>query len=1249
MPPHLLPRKRSIKRGLAATAVGALLPMMLVGPLARTAADAAVAHPVRSASATVTLITGDVVTVTQTAPGAYATDVQRPGHARGGVHAQTIGQDLYVFPDEVLPYLAADRLDRRLFDVTALIKDGYDDQHSDGIPLIVSYADANGATKPVPAGTTKIRPLASVRGSAVKAAKHHARKVWDALTPKVSTFDVAAAPRLNGGISKVWLDGKVHADLSQSTAQIGAPQAWEAGYDGAGVKVAVLDTGVDLNHPDLQGRVSTTASFVPGQTVDDGHGHGTHVASTVAGSGSASGGLEKGVAPKADLLVGKVLGNDGYGDDSWIIAGMEWAAGQGARVVSMSLGSTEPTDGSDPLSAAVDQLTAQSGTLFVIAAGNAGAEGWITPPGTADAALTVAAIDSADQLADFSSRGPRFGDYSLKPDIAAPGVDILAAKAGGNDTDGYYQTMSGTSMATPHVAGAAAILAQQHPGWHATELKNALMSTAKTLPDYTAYQVGAGRVDIPAGLHATVTATGSAYFGFQAWPHPDTTPINRTITYTNTGDNAVDLELGIDGEVAGGPIDADPTADAGTPAPGVFTLSANTVTVPAHGTASVTAIAHPDMGSSGRRYLGSVTAKPSGSEAVHTTLGMYIEEERYDLTFSVKDTAGDYATPYVALQRFGDVDPMIFMAGSGPLTMRLRPGTYSVWTYLEVPGKHGPDAIAEVLLGDPEIIMDRDRTVTLDARKAVEATSTVPRRTENRVMIMDWYRSDGGESVINDQYILPPWADEMYVLPTKSVTRGRFEYESRWRKAYPLMVITDRGRDLPFMGQPGSRLYDGHGPVDAVYAGTGNPPEYHNAKGKAVVVTRSDALTNTQRAQAAAAAGASLLIVVNDSPAKYLEWAGNDDGTTGPIPVVTMTSTTGAPLVEAARKGKLKLTLEGTPSSPYVYDLVDPHPAKVPNRLSYKPQPKDLATVDMRFHGDAPIRGGEFRLDYRPYRQYAAGVTLVQDMPNIRTDYLSAQPGTTWSESAVGGKELELVSISSNHGYKAGSRAAVDWFGPVIRPRDNPPFWSSYRDPFGLQFNVQPWGDGQVGHAGYMQWGDHLTFRVLRDGAELAKTDGWASAWVEGNPDGVSHYTAELTAARDGYRFSPKTHTVWEITTAHVPDDATTNQLLPLLQMDYTVTTDMSGNARGGRQTVGLTPSFRAGVTTGGKITSVGLSVSFDDGRTWWPVPVVHGQATFAAPASGFVSLKATATDSVGNKITQEITRAYGLTAPGRN
>ncbi|MFD1274306.1 S8 family serine peptidase [Streptomyces kaempferi] len=208
-------------------------------------------------------------------------------------------------------------------------------------------------------------------------------------------------------------------------------------------------------------------------------------------------------------------GAEGSGQDSWVMAGMQWAAESGADVVNMSLGDSYPTDGTDPMSQTVDALSEQYGTLFVIAAGNAGPES-ISAPGAAASALTVAATDKQDQLASFSSTGPLAYSGGMKPDIAAPGVDITAARSqdmtdGG---EGLYRTLSGTSMATPHVVGAAAILAQRHPDWTGAQLKEQLMSTAKGLDDgYSPYEVGTGRVDVAAAVRTTVRGTGSLFSG----------------------------------------------------------------------------------------------------------------------------------------------------------------------------------------------------------------------------------------------------------------------------------------------------------------------------------------------------------------------------------------------------------------------------------------------------------------------------------------------------------------------------------------------------------------------------------------------------------------------------------------------------------------------------------------------------------------------------------------------------------------
>ncbi len=481
---------------------------------AATVIPSAAAPPTGSTAiktSSVTLITGDVVELTDAGAGKKAATV-RPAAGREGVSFHTIEADggLRVLPSDAVPFVSSGVLDVDLFDVDELIADGYGGAAS--LPLIVKDTPGARSAQNL-AGTTTTRQLPSIGGRALTAAKDQLPELWKSLKPG------DGARSLNSGVTKIWLDGKVRPVLDKSVPQIGAPDAWKAGYEGSGVQVAVLDTGVDATHPDLDGKVKESQDFSGSPTGTEDHfGHGTHVAATIAGTGAGAGGTRKGVAPKADLLVGKVLGDDGYGYDSWIIAGMEWAASEGAKVVNMSLGG-EATDGTDPLSQAVNDITAQTGTLFVVAAGNEGQDETVGTPGAAASALTVGAVDREDKLADFSSRGPRLGDAGLKPEITAPGVDIIAARATGTamgqPVDNLYTAASGTSMATPHVAGAAALLAQQHPDWKADQLKNALVSTAKTQPQQTVYQQGAGRVDLTRAVAQKVTASGVADFGVQ--------------------------------------------------------------------------------------------------------------------------------------------------------------------------------------------------------------------------------------------------------------------------------------------------------------------------------------------------------------------------------------------------------------------------------------------------------------------------------------------------------------------------------------------------------------------------------------------------------------------------------------------------------------------------------------------------------------------------------------------------------------
>ncbi|MBB4960068.1 S8 family serine peptidase [Micromonospora polyrhachis] len=667
----------------------------------------------RAGAGTVTLLTGDRVTLTPSG----ATSI-RP--AKGRQHIQFLTEQhrdaVYVIPQDAQLLVRDGKLDRRLFDVRGLIRDGYHDAARNSLPLLVSYRPgvaSRAAATFTTAEAEVTRELPAIGGAAVSVGKSQANKFW----ATIATGPQMARTDTSGGVDRIWLDGKRRVSLDRSVAQIGAPAAYQVGFTGRGVTVAVLDTGVDVEHPDLVGKVAESRNFSEAPEDSDIIGHGTHVAATVAGSGAASGGKYRGVAPDATLLSGKVCVSTSC-TDSAVLAGMQWAAAEKrATLVNLSLGFTD-TPEIDPLEQAVNTLTAQTGTLFVISAGNDGGEGTVSSPGSADAALTVGAVDRDEQLADFSSQGPRVGDEAIKPDITAPGVDIVAARASGTDTgtpagDGYA-AMSGTSMAAPHVAGAAALLAQQHPTWKADQLKAALVASAKPNPALTAYQQGAGRVDVARAITQTVTGNPvSISYGRPAWPHDDDEPVTRTVTYRNPGAEAITLQLGTQVTGPGG---------ASAPA-GMFQVSATQVTVPAGGQAEVTVTADTSVTSPDGQYTGRLLAT-AGSTVVNTPLAVDKELESYNLTVAHVDAdgavTGNYQSVLLGLDEYRH--DYLYDA-DGTVTVRLPKGRYGLHTWLDTPRESGQE---RAMLALPELTLSQDTTVTFDARQAKPVQLTVP-------------------------------------------------------------------------------------------------------------------------------------------------------------------------------------------------------------------------------------------------------------------------------------------------------------------------------------------------------------------------------------------------------------------------------------------------------------------------------------------------------------------------------------------
>jgi subtilisin family serine protease len=639
------------------------------------------ATPITPEMRTVTLITGDRLLV---APdGTSATRLPAPGRDGVPLLSRFAGGRLEVVPADAAALLAGDRLDPRLFDVTELVADG-DDDTAGATPLIITYdRQSPAAAVRAAAAGAEVRDLDTINAIAVRVAHSTTAATWRSLTD----------PRgLLTAYRKVWLDGVARPSIDVSVPLVGAPAAWAAGWTGAAVGVGILDTGVDASHPDLAQSVAASVDFTADGDGVDRAGHGTHVASIIAGSGAASAGRYRGMAPDAQLYSAKVC-RAGVCPESSILAGMQWAArDENLRVVTMSLGRPDQP-GTDLLEQAVDTLTARYGTLFVVAAGNE--SGRVASPAAADAALAVGATTIDDQVAAFSDTGPRIGDGGLKPDLAAPGVDIVAARSSASNLPrtgpgGLYTGLSGTSMAAPHVAGAAAMVAQEHPDWTPAQLKSDLMNAATPLAGASVDQVGAGRLDVAKAVAATVVAT-PASVSFR--PGPGT----ATVTYRNSGAAPVTLRLS---------------------GPAGIGLAANTVRIPAHGEASAVVAAQPSR--SGRR-TGALTATGDGI-SVRTPYEVERAPRTYRLTVRYTDrtgapAAGAYGGVFGA---GGSWTRLPDAAGTG--TVSLPAGTYTVNAAVLGAGT--------TLLAQPNLVLDRDTTVELDARLGMPVLVTAPATTQ---------------------------------------------------------------------------------------------------------------------------------------------------------------------------------------------------------------------------------------------------------------------------------------------------------------------------------------------------------------------------------------------------------------------------------------------------------------------------------------------------------------------------------------
>ncbi|MCW6005491.1 S8 family serine peptidase [Micromonospora sp. CPCC 205371] len=1059
---------------------------------------------------TVTLVTGDQVTV---APGGRL--AVRPAKDRADM-TFAIHRDrgaTYVIPRDALGALRSGKVDRRLFDVTGLAKAGYHDAARDNVPLIVTYGKGvakRGNSALAAAGAQVKSDLPAVGGAAITARKDRASALWTALSG-------------TGEVAKVWLDGKREVRLDQSVPQIGAPTAWESGYTGKGVTVAVLDTGVDTSHPDLAGKVAEARNFSEAPEDGDTVGHGTHVASIIAGSGAASGGKYKGVAPDARLVSGKVCESN-FCTESAILAGMQWAAvDMDATVINMSLGGFD-TPEIDPLEEAVNTLTAQHGVLFAIAAGNSGSgDGTIDSPGSADAALTVGAVDKSDELADFSSRGPRVGDDALKPDITAPGVDIVAAKGAGTDIGDPvgtgYTSLSGTSMATPHVAGAVAILAQVHPDWTAGQLKAALTASAKPNPALSGYQQGAGRVDVARAIAQTVsTDPVGVSFGRPFWPHDDDEPIVRTATYRNTGSADVTLDLAVN---VRGPEGAAPPA-------GMFTLSSSQVTVPAGGEAKVTITANTTVGGPDGLYSGQLVATGGGTQ-VSTGIGVNKEVESYNLTVSHVDQTGAATENYFTL--LIGLDSLTWTEvydEDGTATVRVPKGKYNLSTMIF--RELSEDEYDEAFQVQPTLNLTGDQTIAFDARTGKPVVSSVPERSARTALVDVSFTAftEGGSFGVG------LFANDFEGLTTRHI-----------------------GGTLP--------------------------------------------------------------------ASEFVSYVASQWAKPGP-------------------DGDFL-------DSPYFYGVSEGIPGRLPTGYTRHYKARELATVRHKFEPSAAGPVAERTVfPALEWNTGAGAIVLPVDLPSQRVEHYNTQ-GVRWESTLAigtwneeeGWLDASVYLFHPPKPFSAGQEYRDQWnaapYGPVLPAHSRWPFLGRFGDD--LFIDVALYGD-RAGHGGYSMTDTSRT-ALYRNGELVGENECSACGAFE-VPAGRANYRFEVADTRSVGDLTTAVSAAWTFKSAHVAGDEPAP--LPISVVRFAPKLDANGAApSGGAFQIPVTVERGPGTSGTARLA---VEVSYDDGKTWHTAKLRKTGAGWVATVShpsgaGFVSLRAKATDTGGNTVTQTIVHAYRI------
>jgi hypothetical protein len=1055
---------------------------------------------------------------------------------------------------------------------------------------------------------------------------------------------------------------------------IGADQAKAGGLTGTGVKVAVVDTGVDSNHPDLRGQVVAAKDFTGTGSPEDEDGHGTFVASEIAGAGTASSGVFSGVAPGAKIVNARVLDAFGQGANSGILAGIEWAAQQGARVINLSLGDPGMYgDGTSYFDQFVNQVAKDYGALIVVAAGNDGRLQTVATPAVADEVLSVGATSQSGNRAGFSSAGPRRGDGAVNPQIVAPGAGAEANRA---DTDGeeiellgmtgakvgssgYVSDQMGTSMAAPLVAGAAALLIESDPTLDRHALRAKLMASASPAPDgVSVFEQGAGLLSIPRALSQTLT-TSPTELNLGMTPFPATGTVTETLTYANAGsaDQQLTLEAGLTISEYLGPvvISTDPpgpaepgkstsrrAAAAGAippTRPDHIELSETTLTVPAGGQASVAVTV--DVGAFGGGYMGGyvTAADPAGATVLRTPVGLANQPEMHKLAITATDHDGqpieksdiNHSLALVDLNRgsFTALQP-----SQGKVTLDVAAGDYALLGYAAKTNASG--GTDELVAAIPMIGLKADTTVNLDGKAARPVTAPVDQPVEGFVTAQVTVAVGAGESAIEfstglTSAVSPLGVNSTYVAVPPADDGVTTTFPATASLAQPSIegALDPYGARTVPLADPNDRLPAGRSAFSLVRAVDGIPPD--GAADQALLVELPDpdpseetiallaeVLTDIQAAGYGAVVIGSNRPIVTLTVARLAVYLGAGGDGIGQLAVLVSNKAGIDQLAAAAAQGE-SLHILGRGGPEYVYQVGRTFRPGEPFQLATDESATAQVTVQHRAMGATgsieDVFWGEWAqgataIRARPAASYVAHVGADQQW-SISSTLLGPDGGTPVNEFITAPME-----------YSAGQSAVVTMGSQVHSVGFDTTSEIAISRDGDVMYGVLPrFVDGQ-GHAELPRYPDAAPAYGASDakltdvttGAVLLQRSAGAESasgfWLEGLDPAEHAYRLEDVTASDSAAWSWST----EVSSKWewVSAAEVDPSAAPLLQVWYELEGLDAYNAGAARQPVTLHVGQLLGSPTMPSPT-VSLEASTDRGVTWAAVELRAGTSDGAA------------------------------------